>query len=158
MVGNADWIAEVAMKQGIFLKDEAATLKFAADFAHKIKSPCVIFLMGELGAGKTTFVRGFLQGLGYQGRVKSPTYTLVESYEINDCKIFHFDCYRLAHPQELEFIGVSDYFSEKAIFLIEWPEKAEGFLPEADYQLVFTYAENARQLSLKNQHDDSQKT
>lgn len=144
------------MNKKVLLADEKATLTFANDFAKTIKSPCVIYLIGELGAGKTTFVRGFLQGLGYNGRVKSPTYTLVEPYEINKQKIFHFDLYRLAHPEELEFIGVSDYFSEDAIFLIEWPKIGEGYLPDPDYQLFFSYHGQARELVIE--HDGGKAT
>lgn len=115
----------------INLADEQATLNLGQQLADACFAPCLIFLKGELGAGKTTFVRGFLRGLGYKGTVKSPTYTLVEPYIIQNKSIFHFDFYRLdAH--ELESIGIHDYFFEPAIWLIEWPERGKNQLPLAD--------------------------
>lgn len=123
----------------IELADEAATLALGASLARKVRVGCVV-LNGELGAGKTCLVRGWLQSLGHKGAVKSPTYTLVEPYEINDQRIFHFDLYRLEDPEELEMIGGRDYFSDTALCLVEWPEKGQGFLPEptlrVDLQVV----------------------
>ncbi|MFN7096078.1 MAG: tRNA (adenosine(37)-N6)-threonylcarbamoyltransferase complex ATPase subunit type 1 TsaE [Gammaproteobacteria bacterium] len=89
----------------------------------------VFFLYGNLGAGKTTLVRGFLRGLGYQGKVKSPTFTLVESYELPELTIHHFDLYRIADPDELTYIGFRDYIQENSICIFEWPEKAQKCLP-----------------------------
>ncbi len=105
---------------------------FAAKLAAEVKAPCIIYLQGELGAGKTTLTRGFLRALGYQGPVRSPTFTLIESYEINGQKIFHVDLYRLHSPEEIEFIGLRDYFTDDVIGLIEWPERAAGLLPAPD--------------------------
>ena len=116
----------------IDLPNEASTLALGKKLAEIVPEQCLVFLQGDLGAGKTTLIRGFLQGLGYQGAVKSPTYTLVESYQMNHKQIFHFDLYRLNDPEELEYIGIRDYFTQNTICLIEWPERAKNLLPVAD--------------------------
>lgn len=97
----------------------------------------VIYLHGDLGTGKTTLVRGILNALGYTGRVKSPTYTLLEPYQIGDLQLRHFDLYRLNNPEEWEGAGFGDEFDAENIFLIEWPEQALGFLPPADVEVRF---------------------
>jgi len=122
-----------------FLKNEAAQLQLAASIAENTPPGTVIFLQGNLGTGKTTLVRGFLQSLGFKGNVKSPTYTLVEPYLIDNKEIYHFDLYRLGSPDELEYAGGRDYFDGQAICLIEWPEKAEGYLPQADLRCELSY-------------------
>ena len=122
------------------LKDEAATVEFGRNFLQAARElipnrALVCYLMGDLGVGKTTFARGVVQAAGWQGAVKSPTYTLVEPYELNDVTINHFDLYRLAEPEELEYIGIRDYFLANSVSLIEWPTKGMGFLPHADIEL-----------------------
>jgi len=126
-----------------FLENEAAQLQLAAFIAENTPPGTVIFLQGNLGTGKTTLVRGFLQSLGFKGNVKSPTYTLVEPYLIDNKQIYHFDLYRLGTPDELEYAGGRDYFDGQAICLIEWPEKAEGYLPTADLLCELSYKNQA---------------
>jgi len=108
-----------------------------------------LFLQGELGAGKTTFVRGFLRQLGFKGAVKSPTYTLIEPYDLAGKIIYHFDLYRLNFPDELEHIGLRDYFDPDAICLVEWPEKAGTRLGLADMVIQFEFLETGRKLALE---------
>jgi len=108
---------------------EQEMLDYAAKFAQQCEPPQIIFLQGELGAGKTTFVRGFLRGLGYEGKVKSPSYHLVEMYEFLGKTIYHFDFYRIKDARELEFLGISECFRD-SICLIEWPEIGFSLLPQ----------------------------
>lgn len=122
----------------IILQDEAATQQLATILAKYIRSG-VVYLIGDLGAGKTTLTRGWIQSLGHQGNVKSPTYTIVEPYQINGQAVYHFDLYRLQDPFELELIGIRDYLQqENALLLIEWPQKGEPIVPSADYTLELT--------------------
>lgn len=151
---------ENSMKQEYVLGDEQATLALAARLAQawqqcetgeggELAQALVCFLSGDLGAGKTTFTRGFLRACGYEGVVKSPTYTLVEPYVIDGRSLYHFDLYRLADPEELEFTGARDCFAEQAVCLIEWPEKASGVLPEADLVLDLRVAGSGRMLQIR---------
>jgi tRNA threonylcarbamoyladenosine biosynthesis protein TsaE len=128
-----------------FLQNEAEQLQLAASIAASTPPGTVIFLRGDLGTGKTTLVRGFLQSLGFSGNVKSPTYTLVEPYLIDNQQIYHFDLYRLGTPDELEYAGGRDYFDGQSICLLEWPEKAEGYLPGADLFCQLDYNNKAGQ-------------
>ena len=114
---------------------EEDTMFVAGLFSTAISAGGVIYLEGDLGAGKTTFVRGFMRGLGFLDAVKSPTFPLVEPYELGRGQVYHFDLYRLGHPEELEYLGVDDYFNENALCLIEWPEKGSGYLPDCDILL-----------------------
>jgi tRNA threonylcarbamoyladenosine biosynthesis protein TsaE len=128
-----------------FLADEPATLSLGAELAKRCPQQlCIFHLEGELGTGKTTLTRGFLQALGHQGKVKSPTYTLVEHYQLNGRDIFHFDLYRLNDPGELEFLGLDDYFRNGAICLIEWAQRGSESLPSADLTIQLNYQNHAR--------------
>jgi tRNA threonylcarbamoyladenosine biosynthesis protein TsaE len=140
------------MKPPVFSKilpDEEHTLLFGAELAKVCGDTAIIFLQGDLGAGKTTLTRGFLRGLGYEGKVKSPTYTLVEPYEINTQKVFHFDFYRLRDPQELEFIGLPDYFIPDAICIVEWPQNGGQLLPAADLSCYIEPYLKGRQIRIE---------
>ena len=121
-----------------------------AQLARQTKAPCIIFLEGDLGAGKTTLVRGFLRELGYAGIVKSPTYNIVESYELRDKVIHHFDLYRLTDVNELEMMGFLDYFDDYAICLIEWPEIAKGYLKQPDIYCTIDSVGSEREIHLIN--------
>lgn len=131
------------------IPNEETMLDFGGKLAQHCSPPLIIFLHGQLGAGKTTFVRGFLRGLGYAGKVKSPSYNLVESYEIQKKSIMHFDFYRIQDPHELDFIGIQDYWQPSAIFLIEWPEKGVHILPPVDLACHLELAGSGRKLSIE---------
>ncbi len=130
----------------IHLPDEAATLAFAGRFYRVLPSGCLVFLRGNLGAGKTAFVRGCLRAAGYEGAVKSPTFTLVEEYFLDSRTIYHFDLYRLADPEELEWMGIRDYLRPDALCFVEWPGRGEGVLPLADVDLSIAIEGFARDL------------
>lgn len=132
----------------IYLQDEAATLALGASLGQRCGGYGLIFLEGDLGAGKTTLTRGLLGGLGHRGAVKSPTFTLVEPYSIEGRNIWHFDLYRLADPDELEFLGIRDYFSADELCIIEWPCKGAGVLPEPDLRITMSVAGDGRQVCL----------
>ena len=130
------------------LPDEAATLEAGRQFAKKLHSGLTVYLHGDLGAGKTTFVRGVLQGLGHAGKVKSPTYTLVEPYVISNCQIYHFDLYRFNDEEEWEAAGFREYFNDESICLVEWPEKAGNLLRPADFDIKMGVLGNGRTLEI----------
>lgn len=133
----------------LLLENEAATVAIGNSLAQIIQQGAVLFLHGDLGAGKTTLTRGIVQGAGHNGKVKSPTYTLVEPYELELCSIYHFDLYRLGDPEELEYMGIRDYFSPSAICIIEWPEKGHGFIPLPDLNITMEYVEEQRKINIE---------
>lgn len=144
-------MAEKAIKSGTFLmavesKNQLQTLlegeqqmqafgEKIAQVIRQLNAPLLIVLNGDLGAGKTTLSRGILSGLGHMGAVKSPTYTIVEPYDLDIGKVFHFDLYRLMDQEELYDIGFNDYLSESRLCMIEWPDKGGSLVPEADISL-----------------------
>ena len=140
----------------VFLADEDATVAFGQTLAKFCPSGLNIYLYGDLGAGKTTLVRGLIQSFLPGAKVKSPTYTLVEDYDVAISKqnpnalnhIYHFDLYRLGDPEELEYLGGRDYFSGDAVCLVEWPQRGEGWLAEPDLEIMLKYQPDGRTVDL----------
>ena len=130
-----------------FLSTEADTLALGAELASGLEAGMVIYLAGELGAGKTTLARGVLRALGYGGKVKSPTFTLVELYEVSSLYLYHFDFYRFDDPRELADAGLRDYFNPDSVCLVEWPEKAAG-LPPADVLISMRLEATGRRVEI----------
>lgn len=137
------------MQREKFFPDEAATMAFGRELALVLEqSPnlgVVIYLNGDLGAGKTTLCRGLMRGFSYKGAVKSPTFTLVEPYELSVFNVYHFDLYRLSVPEEFEYLGIDDYFKTENICLIEWASRGGAFVPNADLEIELTYEAGGRQ-------------
>ncbi len=127
---------------------EENMVQFGIALGAALSEKVLIFLQGELGAGKTTLTRGVLRALGYRGAVKSPTYTLVEPYQLGEKKLYHFDLYRMADPEELEFMGFRDYLEEGDYCLVEWPNRGEGILPGPDLQLTLEVAGLSRDIEI----------
>lgn len=121
------------------LPDEAATVALGQQLAARLRGGLVVYLHGDLGAGKTTFARAFLRALGVGERVKSPTYSLVEGYDLDGSRAFHLDLYRIADPGELEWLGLDSLAEPGAIVLVEWPERGAGALPPVDLELHFRH-------------------
>jgi len=130
----------------LILDNEVATLDCGDKFSRIMTNGLVVYLHGDLGAGKTTFVRGVLHSLGHVGKVKSPTYTLVEPYTIFNYNIYHFDLYRFIDEEEWDAAGFRDYFNAQSICMIEWPDKAENVLPEPDIHVHLSHYQNARKI------------
>lgn len=127
---------------------DTAMQAFGQDIASQLQNGDLVFLQGDLGAGKTTLARGILHGLGVEGHIKSPTYTIVEPYQVNDQKIYHFDLYRISSPQELCEMGFDDYFTRDAIILVEWPEKASLLMSKPDLTCVIEFNGEGREIEL----------
>ncbi len=133
----------------LILENEQETQLLGNKLWHCLPKNCLVFLYGDLGAGKTTLTRGVLREAGYEGAVKSPTYTLVEEYKLSDRTVFHFDLYRLKDPEELEWMGIRDYLDQSGICFIEWPEQGDGFLPEPDIEIKIISEGNGRLVEMK---------
>ena len=133
------------------LNDEAATLHAATVLASQLRPGMVIYLHGDLGAGKTTLVRGILHALGHVGKVKSPTYTIVEPYTLALAPCYHFDLYRFQDAEEWEAAGFRDYFNAGSLCLVEWPERAAEVLPPPDMDIRFDILPHGRVLHISSQ-------
>jgi len=134
--GERAWKLDVA--------DEAAVQRLAAAFARCVQPPAVIFLRGDLGAGKTTFARAYIHALGYEGYVKSPSYGLLETYRAGRQSVLHLDLYRIEDPEELEYLAIRDQFDDSTVLLVEWPDRGGGLLPAPDLVLDFGETSAAR--------------
>ena len=133
------------------INSEAGMLSFGASLGEQLRKGTIIYISGELGAGKTTLCRAILSGRGHHAKVKSPTYTLVEPYNLPSGPVYHFDLYRLADPSELEYMGYRDYLDGNAICLVEWPEKGVGWLPEPDIKIGIAVRKRGRNLECQAQ-------
>lgn len=134
--------------ESIFLADFTATEKYGEQLAQRLDKAALVFLHGQLGAGKTTLVRGILRALGHTAAVKSPTYTLLEPYELADWTVYHFDFYRINDPQELDFIGLDELLDAQAVKLIEWPERAQDRLPAPDVEILLSLEGEGRRIEI----------
>ena len=132
----------------VFLPDESATLALGAKLGTLLRRGMYVALHGDLGSGKTTLTRGMLRALGYDGRVKSPTYALVEHYSLSRLDFYHFDFYRFVDPHELMDSGLREAFNGEAVCVVEWPERAAGFLPRPDLSLTLSVRGRGREAVL----------
>lgn len=135
----------------LHLASEDATLRLGRQLAAHLRPGLTIFLQGDLGAGKTTLVRGVLRGLGFEGPVKSPTYTLVESYSISSLYLYHFDLYRFKHEQEWLDAGFNELSNEQNICMVEWPERAESLLPKSDVTIKLAVEGEGRSATITSE-------
>jgi tRNA threonylcarbamoyladenosine biosynthesis protein TsaE len=136
---KADWTRPVA--------DEASVAELATRFARLITTPMVLFLQGDLGAGKTTFARAFIHALGFKGYVKSPSYGLLESYTVAGMTVLHLDLYRIEDPEELEYLALRDLYNDESVLMVEWPDKGLNYLPAPDLELKFSEDSETRFIS-----------
>jgi len=123
-------------------------MSLGSEVASTLQSPCVIALRGDLGAGKSVLARGIIRALGFDGAVKSPTYTLIEDYETAGWRIAHMDLYRLDNPEELHFLGFDDIVANSDLLLIEWPDNGQGLLPKFTISVKITYQSDGRQVMI----------
>ncbi|MDX1606983.1 MAG: tRNA (adenosine(37)-N6)-threonylcarbamoyltransferase complex ATPase subunit type 1 TsaE [Candidatus Competibacterales bacterium] len=137
----------MSLSRTLQLPDTAATEALGAALAARLPVPALVGLRGDLGAGKTTLVRGLLRALGHQGAVKSPTYTLVEPYELAGQRVLHCDLYRLGDPEELEYLGLREEFGQ-ALVLVEWPERGAGWLPPSTMEIELQHRPDGRDCTL----------
>ncbi|MCU0990190.1 MAG: tRNA (adenosine(37)-N6)-threonylcarbamoyltransferase complex ATPase subunit type 1 TsaE [Xanthomonadales bacterium] len=138
------------------LPDEAATQRLGQILAPAVRPGMVIYLEGDLGAGKTTLVRALIQALGHQGPVRSPTYSLVEVYVVSSLYLYHFDFYRFESPEEFLDAGLDEYFSDNTVCLVEWPERALGYVPAPDLRLRLEHAGSGRFLEAVAESQEGQ--
>lgn len=138
-----------AAQHSVFLENEAQQEACGARLAAACDGPLLVFLQGDLGAGKTTFTRGLVRGFGHVGAVKSPTYTLIEPYDIAGRKVYHLDLYRVGDPGELEYLGLREMLAEEAVLVVEWPERGEGWLPTPDLWLRIDHRPDGRMLDFR---------
>jgi len=134
--------------RSVFLADEATTLAFGRQLAGVLEPGLFVSLSGNLGSGKTTLARGILRGLGYEGKVKSPTYTLVELYNLSRLDLYHFDFYRFNDPQEWLDAGFGDYFEPRNLCLVEWPERVGDLLPVPDLKIALNVEGDGRRIRI----------
>ncbi|MCA8864969.1 MULTISPECIES: tRNA (adenosine(37)-N6)-threonylcarbamoyltransferase complex ATPase subunit type 1 TsaE [unclassified Halomonas] len=139
------------------LDSEEAQVAFGEALGQALQGRGLVYLEGELGAGKTTLTRGILRAYGHLGAVKSPTYTLVEPYELGSQRVYHLDLYRLSDPEELEFIGGRDVLADDALSIIEWPSRGEGWLPAPDLRLTLEVMDQGRLVSLAAGNDQGER-
>ena len=139
------------------LTNEKEMLGLGTMLAHLLNGEGVIHLHGGLGAGKTTLCRGILRAMGHLGAVKSPTFTLVEPYKISTSEVYHFDLYRMVDPDELEYIGIDEYFGKNKLCLIEWPEKALGYLPQHDLEITIDVLSEKRIIEVSSNSQSGEK-
>jgi tRNA threonylcarbamoyladenosine biosynthesis protein TsaE len=140
----------------VLIGDAASQGAFGERLAVYLPARFAVFLEGDLGTGKTTLARGILHGLGHRGAVRSPTYTLIEPYEIGLRRLYHLDLYRLSNPEELDYLGLRDLAAEDAVLLVEWPERGAGALPAPDLRIRLDYLPDGRRLTLDGASESGQ--